>query len=94
MLTRLDLRGTRPDRATLQGLLPRATVDVAAVLAVVAPIVDDVRERGRVAVIEATARLDGVSTEDVRVSAGELAEALAGVVVARERARKPTRRNS
>jgi len=77
VLTRLDLRGSLPDRASLRGLLPRANVDVAAAVAAVEPIVGDVRERGAVGIRAATARFDGVDREDIRVSAGDLAAALA-----------------
>jgi histidinol dehydrogenase len=65
-----------PDRASLRGLLPRAAVDVAAVTAVVEPILADVRVRGNQAVREATARLDGVELDSIRVDAAQLATAL------------------
>jgi histidinol dehydrogenase len=77
VLTRLDLRGSRPDRLSLQGLLPRAAVDVAAAVHAVEPIVADVRARGVDAVVEATARFDGVVTREIRVAPAELASALA-----------------
>jgi histidinol dehydrogenase len=76
VLTRLDLRAGTPDRVRLRGLLPRATIDVAAVAATVEPIVADVRARGEAAVLEATARLDGVSLDAIQVDAAELAGAL------------------
>jgi histidinol dehydrogenase len=79
VLTRLDLRGALPDRPTLRGLLPRADVDVSAALAAVGPIVAGVRDRGVDAIREATARFDGVALDEVRVPAGELAAALAGL---------------
>ena len=79
MLTRLDLRGERPDRATLRALLPRAAVDVGAAVAAVEPIIADVRHRGADAVREVTARLDGVVLGDIRVPRAELASALAGL---------------
>lgn len=75
MLTRLDLRG-RPLGPGLAGVLPRAAVDVEAVLPVVRPVVDAVRERGAAAVREATLRFDGVELAELRVPAGALAEAL------------------
>jgi histidinol dehydrogenase len=77
VLTRLDLRDSRPSRAALRGLLPRAAVDVAATVAAVEPIVADVRDRGLAAVKEATKRFDGVELDDVRVGADELTDALA-----------------
>src|SRR5262249_29493338 len=51
VLKRIDLRG-RPtaDSAELRAELPRAVLDVSAAVAAVEPIVEDVRERGLVAV--------------------------------------------
>ncbi len=99
MLNLIDLRvpargqGTQP--ADLAGLLPRAGLDVSTAMDQVRPVVDAVRERGAAAVIEATARFDGVALGALRVPAGAIAaagEALDPVVraalgVAIERAR-------
>jgi len=79
VLTRQDHRGALPDRATLRGLLPRAAVDVATAVAAVEPIVSGVRDRGVDAIREATARFDGVVTDEIRVPAAELSAALAGL---------------
>jgi histidinol dehydrogenase len=79
MLTRTDLRNRLPAPAELRGLLPRAEVDVDAVLHRVRPIVDAVRERGVEAVLEFTERFDHVRPATVRVPAGELAKALANL---------------
>jgi histidinol dehydrogenase len=79
VLTRLDLRGSHPDRVSLQGLLPRAAVDVAAAAHAVEPIVADVRARGVDALVDATARFDGVRTREIRVSPAELSSALAAL---------------
>ena len=76
MLTRLDLRAARPDRAALQSLLPRAALDVAAAIAAVEPIVTDVRTRGADAIVDATRRLDGVDRPDIRVDPAEVKLAL------------------
>ena len=77
MLVRVDLRAATPDRATLHRLLPRAAVDVAAVVATVEPIVADVRDRGEAAIRAATARFDGVELASIRVAEEELTGALA-----------------
>jgi histidinol dehydrogenase len=79
VLTRLDLRAGLPDRPALRRLLPRAALDVSAALAAVEPIVSGVRDRGVDAIREATARFDGVVLDEVRVSAAEIAAALAGL---------------
>ncbi len=52
---------------------------MAAAIAVVEPIVADVRHRGVEAIVEATARFDGVQTREIQVPPAALAEALAGL---------------
>ena len=77
MLTRIDLRGRRDvDPLTL---LPRASLDVAAAVEQVRPVVEAVRDRGAEAVREATVRFDGVELEQLRVPARALADALAAL---------------
>jgi histidinol dehydrogenase len=78
VLNRIDLRG-RDLPAGLRGLLPRAELDVSAAVGLVRPIVEAVRDRGAVAVREATRRLDGVDVPQPRVPREALAEALAGL---------------
>src|SRR3954449_2811596 len=73
MLTTIDLRG-RAEEA--RRMLPRATQDVGAALGVVRPLCDDVRERGAIAVRDATTRFDGVDIDELRVSPDRLAAAL------------------
>src|SRR5262245_12937077 len=77
MLSRTDLRGRVPSPAELRTLLPRAEMDVDAVLHQVRPLVDDVRERGVEAVLELSERFDGVRQEKIRVPARELVSGLA-----------------
>jgi len=74
MIRRLDLRETGP--ADYRTLVPRAGFHVEAALEVVRPICDDVRRRGVDAVLEATARYDGVQRCDVTVPADALTDAL------------------
>ena len=97
MLRRTDLR-TRPLPATaaLRALLPRAEVDVDALVERVRPIIDDVRARGVEAALELSARFDRVRPATVRVPAAVLADALAaldpGVRAALETSRERARR--
>ncbi|WP_133906056.1 histidinol dehydrogenase [Actinophytocola oryzae] len=77
MLSRTDLRGRVPSTAELRGLLPRAEMDVDAVLHQVRPLVDDVRDRGVEAVLELSERFDGVRPAKVRVPVRELVSGLA-----------------
>ena len=79
MLSRTDLRGRVPSPAQLRAMLPRAEVDVDAVLHRVRPIVDDVRERGVPAALDYTERFDSVRPSSVRVPEPALKEALDGL---------------
>ncbi|HEU5474527.1 MAG TPA: histidinol dehydrogenase [Actinophytocola sp.] len=76
MLTRIDLRDRVPSPAELRATLPRAELDVDAVLHQVRPLVDAVRDRGVPAVLELTERFDRVRPETVRVPRERLAAAL------------------
>ncbi len=75
----IDLRGTALDRRTLRTRLPRATAEQNAPLEAVRPLLDDIRERGRAAITEATARFDGVTTGTFRVPADALAASAEGL---------------
>ena len=74
MLNRIDLRGRRD--ADLARELPRAEVDVAHALKDIRPVVEAVRDRGAAAVIEATARFDGVTLTELRVPRAALQQAV------------------
>jgi histidinol dehydrogenase len=79
MLTRVDLRGEAAaglGRARLDGVLPRARLDVEAALEAVRPVCEDVRLRGAAAVRDQTRRFDGVDLASTRVPERALAEAL------------------
>ncbi|HET7690356.1 MAG TPA: histidinol dehydrogenase [Nocardioidaceae bacterium] len=76
MIRRIDVRGTQGPYRTV---VPRAEIDVAATLEVVRPICDAVRHRGEAAVIEYTARFDGVEQTGIAVPPAALDEALAGL---------------
>lgn len=76
MIRRIDLRGSHMDP---REVLPRAAVDVEQATATVAPIVDDVRERGAQAVLDWTERLDGVRPASLRVPASAIADAVGGL---------------
>ncbi|MFC5993333.1 histidinol dehydrogenase [Pseudonocardia hispaniensis] len=97
MLRRIDLRSTPlPGPAALRTVLPRADVDVDAVLEQVRPIVDAVRERGVAAALEYTERFDQVRPAAVRVPRQTLHSALdrldAGVRAALETSIERARR--
>ncbi|HEY8472756.1 MAG TPA: histidinol dehydrogenase [Natronosporangium sp.] len=80
MLNLIDLRGRPlPATAELRTLLPRAELDVDTAVEQVRPIVEAVRERGAAAIREASQRFDGVAPTSLRVPAGALETALAGL---------------
>jgi histidinol dehydrogenase len=60
-------------------VLPRARLDVDAAVGAVRPVVEDVRDRGLAAVLDATEKYDGVRPDAVRVPASALTDALAGL---------------
>ncbi|HZS22685.1 MAG TPA: histidinol dehydrogenase, partial [Pseudonocardiaceae bacterium] len=70
MLRRTDLRDGVPGAAALRGMLPRAEVDVDAVIHQVTPVIDAVRSRGVDAVLDFTERFDRVRPAGVRVPPG------------------------
>ena len=82
MISRIDLRDRDTaalSRASLAGILPRATLDVAAAAEQIRPVCEDVRQRGAAAVREYTARFDGVDLETTRVPPEALDAALSAL---------------
>src|SRR5687767_4801754 len=80
MMRRIDLRaaaGAAP--ADHRSAVPRAELDVEAALQVVRPICDDVRDRGVEAIVDYSARFDGVVQTDIVVPRTALREALAAL---------------
>jgi histidinol dehydrogenase len=65
------------DGVDYRTLVPRAAGDVEAVLDVVRPICDDVRDRGMAALLELSQRFDGVTLSDIAVPAEALQRAAA-----------------
>ena len=79
VLTRIDLRDQDLSARELAEALPRARLDVATALDRVAPVIQDVRERGAAAVCDASERFDAVRPEHLRVPAQALRAVLAGL---------------
>lgn len=77
ILTSVDLRSRTLTAAELTAALPRAELDVEAAVDAVRPVVEDVRERGAAAVLDASERFDGVRPQHLRVPTEELERALA-----------------
>jgi len=73
VLNRIDLRGTA---SIPQGVLPRATFDVAAALEEIQPLLDAIRHHGAEPIRKITAERDGVELDSLRVPARALTDAL------------------
>ncbi len=76
MMNTIDLRDRQPTRAEVAQLVPRAVTDVTAATAIASQLIDDVRERGEVALLEQAERLAGVRPERIRIHADEIAKAV------------------
>ncbi len=76
LIRRIDLRGA--DRASVdyRASVPRAEFDVETAAHQVQPILDAVRARGVEAIVEFSARFDGVEREDITVPRSALDQAL------------------
>lgn len=82
MIRRIDLRGARSSSGApvdYRAAVPRAEFDVEAATHVVRPICDDVRDRGVAAIVEYSAKFDGVEQTDIAVPAQALTDALAAL---------------
>ncbi len=76
MLRTLDLRGGSRSNRVLRDIVPRAQIDVDSAVESVRPIVQDVADRGAVAAMEWSEKLDGVRPENIRVPLDVIAAAL------------------
>ena len=76
MITRTDLRGRPLSRSGLTAALPRPELDVAGAAEIVAPVVEDVRNRGAEALRDLAEKFDGVRPQHLRVPAEALAAAV------------------
>jgi histidinol dehydrogenase len=79
MIRRIDLRGRAAEAPDYRALVPRADFDVEAALHVVRPICDDVRDRGVAAIVDYSAKFDGVEQTGIAVPRQALTDALAAL---------------
>jgi histidinol dehydrogenase len=77
MLRRIDLRASSAEALDYRTLVPRADFDVEAALHIVRPICEGVRDRGVEAILEYSAKFDGVTSSQIAVPASALSAALA-----------------
>jgi histidinol dehydrogenase len=76
MIQTIDLRALPSSRSQLAGVVPRASVDVAAATDTARALIDDVRSRGEVALIEQAERLDGVRPDRIRIHPDDIGAAV------------------
>jgi histidinol dehydrogenase len=76
MMHSVDLRSISPSKAELAGLIPRASVDPASAGAAAAALIDDVRARGELALLDQAERFDGVRPTQIRIHARDIGVAL------------------
>jgi len=76
MMRVIDLRGKTLTRRELQEAVPRAELGVSDAMAVVTPIVNDVRERGAAALRDIAEKFDGVRPVNLRIPRVEMTKAL------------------
>ena len=80
VISRIDLRSYGANSGSQYAqVLPRAAVDISSAVSIVTPLLNDIRDRGLGAVIEATARFDGVDLATTRVPQAALDAALAAM---------------
>lgn len=76
VLRLIDLRRVEADP---RSVVPRAAMDIADAGAAIRPVLEDVRERGMPAVMDASERFDGVRPPSLRVPADKIEQALQGL---------------
>ena len=75
----VDLRGQSFDSQIANNLVPRAQLDISKAVAEILPILEDVKNSGEEAITRSALKFDQVDPNPIRVSAQELAEALANL---------------
>jgi histidinol dehydrogenase len=76
MLRRVDLRGRELSKAQYQAELPRATLDVAAAMLTIEPILQRVKSGNESDLLELAEKFDGVRPQSIRVPQAALDNAL------------------
>ena len=76
MIRTLDLRGKSLTKAGYQRAIPRATLDIAAAMLVIEPILERVKNGDESELIKLAQEFDGVTPDSIKVSQGALDKAL------------------
>ncbi len=77
MIRTLDLRGKSLTKSGYQRAIPRATLDIAAAMLVIEPILERVKNGDESELIKLAQEFDGVTPDSIKVSQGALDKALA-----------------
>lgn len=72
----VDLRGQVLTAAEIRKLLPRAALDISQAAAQIEPLIEDVRQRGAAAVLDAAAKFDGFVPDPIVVTRSEISTAV------------------
>lgn len=72
----VDFRSKAFDSISANLAVPRASLDISKAVEQIIPLLEDVRVNGESAVVKVTQERDGVDPRPIRVTAGELAQAL------------------
>jgi len=72
----VDFRSKAFDSTSANLAVPRASLDISMAVEQIIPLLEDVRVNGESAVVKVTQERDGVDPRPIRVSAGELSQAL------------------
>ncbi|HEY8591037.1 MAG TPA: histidinol dehydrogenase [Naasia sp.] len=79
MMQLVDLRGRRPSRSELLGLVPRPEIDPGRAAEGAAALIAEVVQRGESALLDQAERFDGVRPTAVRVPVADIARAVRGL---------------
>ncbi|QLL25157.1 histidinol dehydrogenase [Actinobacteria bacterium IMCC26103] len=79
MIRTLDLRGQALSKAGYQRAIPRATLDIAAAMKAIEPILERVKNGDEAELINLATEFDGITPKSIRVAESDLASALAGL---------------
>ena len=76
MIQIIDLRDIQPNRVDLAELIPRSQNDFSVATDVARGLIDAVRDRGELALLDQAERLDGVRPAQIRIHADEIGRAV------------------
>jgi histidinol dehydrogenase len=73
----VDLRGKSLDSHSVNQAVPRASVDIDVAMVRISGLLEDIKLRGEAAIVDVTVERDGVDPRPIKVTKGELTQALA-----------------